>query len=195
MWLLDTKTMELHRFSKANIPPYAILSHQWSDSEISFDEVKRSPIIIISKKPGFRKVASFCDFARKLGYRYGWVDTACIDQQSSSELSEAINSMYMWYRDAGVCVIYLQDVPGPTNPGMAVNPIVFQKSKWFERGWTLQELIAPKRRIFLANDFTIIQENEHLVNSLSYITRIDKRVLLDGSKAHNICVAERMSWA
>jgi hypothetical protein len=42
---------------------------------------------------------------------FGMTDTCCIDKASSAKLSEAINSMFEWYRRAAVCYAYLVGVP------------------------------------------------------------------------------------
>lgn len=131
----------------SKIPPYAILSHRWRDKEVSFSDMSNDRA---RRKKGYTKLMSCCRHASQDGYRYVWIDTCCIDKSSSAELSEAINSMYAWYRDAKVCYAYLDDVESnedPTNTGSS-----FRQSEWFRRGWTLQELIAPTSVVFLAKD-------------------------------------------
>src|SRR5262249_8258217 len=144
MRLLNTTTLKLETFVCKETPNYAILSHTWADDEILFEDVWESGWrhrISVRRKKGFSKVRDSCAQARRDGYGYIWIDTCCIDKSSSSELSEAINSMFKWYRNAKVCYAYLVDV-------QAADPASFEKSRWFTRGWTLQELIAPKRLIF-----------------------------------------------
>ncbi|KAH8685328.1 hypothetical protein BGZ61DRAFT_303407, partial [Ilyonectria robusta] len=149
-------------------------------------------------KAGYLKIEQTCKEARKRGLRYVWVDTCCIDKTSSAELSEAINSMFRWYGAAEVCFTYLVDVP-PTSNGLYTS---FEKSRWFTRGWTLQELLAPKALDFFASDWTFMATRNYLANRISRITGIDE-VYLTGSpsprqnddllrKAH---IAEKMSWA
>ncbi|EJF57898.1 hypothetical protein DICSQDRAFT_173520 [Dichomitus squalens LYAD-421 SS1] len=87
------------------------------------------------------KIKMACAVAREAGFRYIWIDSCCIDKVSSSELSEAINSMYAWYGDADICHTYLADVPPGDAPHSEDSS--FRESRWFRRGWTLQELIAP----------------------------------------------------
>jgi hypothetical protein len=106
MWLINVHTLELE-FPLGGLK-YAILSHRWQDEEVSYQEFtsRRPP----TWKKGYRKIEAFCAKAAKHGYRWGWVDTCCINKESSAELAEAINSMYTWYAKAEVCYAYLVDV-------------------------------------------------------------------------------------
>src|ERR1700748_1462990 len=123
MRLLDTSTLQLHTFHEPNLPSYAILSHTWisEDEEVTFQELqslndslqcrcgKNDRDQRIRGKKGYDKIASFCRLANDDGLKYAWVDTCCIDKSSSSELSEAINSMYRWYHLSTICYVYLAD--------------------------------------------------------------------------------------
>lgn len=100
MRLLNTSTLKLEEFIGSNIPPYAILSHTWGNEEVSFQDMQGSGAM---EKVGYEKISRCCEKAATGGFEYAWVDTCCIDKSSSSELSEAINSMYRWYRNAEVC--------------------------------------------------------------------------------------------
>jgi hypothetical protein len=212
MWLLNTTTCELSDITGQNIPPYAILSHTWSSSEVLFRDMETFPISVSTmQKPGFSKVSQFCKLAKSYGFEYGWVDSCCIDKRSSAELSEAINSMYAWYRDAGLCIVYLHDVPHLANVeldseegGIESRTWVeaFQKSRWFTRGWTLQELIAPRHRLFFVSDWTEIsptvlsaQYKIDLLDLITSITNIPIKILRDGLSPLSYCIATRMSWA
>jgi hypothetical protein len=105
-----------------------------------------------AQKEGYAKIKYACDQAIKDNLGYVWVDTCCIDKRSSSELSEAINSMFCWYRNAQICYAYLADVPPNQDP--RAEDSLFRRSRWFTRGWTLQELIAPADVHFYARDWT-----------------------------------------
>ncbi|TEY61177.1 hypothetical protein BOTCAL_0173g00100 [Botryotinia calthae] len=135
MRLLDTKDAEnllVQEFSQRNIPPYAILSHRWEEDEVTFEDIKNGNF---NQKKGFAKLEECRRRAREDKYDWVWIDTCCIDKSSSAELSEAINSMYSWYQESAVFYAYLSDL----------EDIRFlDQSKWFSRGWTLQELIAPR---------------------------------------------------
>ncbi|KAH8690370.1 heterokaryon incompatibility protein-domain-containing protein, partial [Phaeosphaeriaceae sp. PMI808] len=172
MRLINTKTFRLESFL-GSIPEYAILSHTWDQGELLFEDVHGiNPAIPIDKR-GYLKFRDSCLRARKDGYDYIWVDTCCIDKSSSAELSEAINSMFKWYRDAKVCYAYLSDITiGST--------WTFENSRWFSRGWTLQELIAPDRVEFYDRNWGKIGERNLMAPALAQITRIDKEILSRG---------------
>jgi hypothetical protein len=155
MWLLETSTLELRDFVGARIPPYAILSHTWSDDEVNFKDMRKYREAA-KNKAGYTKVQKCCEKAREDGHQHVWIDTCCIDKRSSAELSEAINSMWKWYQKSEVCYAYLADVSivdfGPSEE----ENDVLSNSRWFTRGWTLQELIAPLTVEFLGQDWSVI---------------------------------------
>ncbi|CZR63854.1 uncharacterized protein PAC_13751 [Phialocephala subalpina] len=158
MRLINVNTYETQEFIGTNIPPYAILSHTWGSEEVSFQDWQDTSRR--SQKAGFAKIQGACDQAREDGLEYVWVDTNCIDKTSSAELSEAINSMFAWYRDATQCYVYLADVPDTaatlnSDRGLDEDDL-FCRSKWFKRGWTLQELLAPEVIVFFSQDWKSI---------------------------------------
>jgi Heterokaryon incompatibility protein (HET) len=183
-----------------DIPPYAILSHRWGKAteEVSFKDIETGADI--SHKEGFRKFQYCCQQALKDGLQYAWIDTCCIDKSSSAELSEAINSMYNWYLHSQVCYAYLNDVSGlvSEDPEEILNDLEredssFRKSAWFTRGWTLQELIAPKKVRFYSETWEFVGDKRALADLVSNITGIDAEVLTRRTKPYS--VAQRMSWA
>lgn len=185
MRLLDVHTLQLHEFY-SNIPQYAILSHTWTGSEVTFEELGTEAA---ERKTGFEKIKRCCALAAADGLQYVWIDTCCIDKRSSAELSEAINSMYRWYGKAQVCFAYLADVEGPGNLRLA-------ESRWFTRGWTLQELVAPANVIFYGGEHWIkLGTKASLRDVISRITRIDSRILENSKAIFNASIAQRMSWA
>jgi hypothetical protein len=121
-----------------------------------------------------------------------WIDTCCIDKTSSAELTEAINSMFNWYRDAQICYAYLQDVENDEDPSHPSS--TFSRSRWFTRGWTLQELIAPPKLLFLSKDWREIGSRSDLVDVIADITSIDK-FLFEYGILGRYSTAQRMSWA
>ncbi|OSD04051.1 HET-domain-containing protein [Trametes coccinea BRFM310] len=189
MWLLDTKTGALTN-SKGS---YAILSHVWSPSgEQTFQEV-RALIPIPGLSGASAKIKDCCAFARGHGYSRVWIDTCCIDKTSSAELSEAINSMYLWYSEAVVCIVFLEDVDASQDPR---NPhSQFRRSRWWRRGWTLQELIAPRAVLFVSRDWEPLGTKRSLADIIEQITGIDRSVLANDRPLNTISVARRMSWA
>nr|VWP01655.1 Alcohol oxidase [Ganoderma boninense] len=139
------------------------------------------------------KIREACRVARENGYRYIWIDSCCIDKTSSSELSEAINSMYKWYGMAVVCYAFLADVPsGESHWSKDSN---FRKSRWFGRGWTLQELIAPFRVEFLSSDWAPIGCKASFADLVENITNISSYALLHLKPLEAFSVAQRLSWA
>lgn len=186
MRLLDTTTKKLNNFKSDDPPVYAILSHCWSESgEVQFGDLSRADV---EQAEGYSKLSAACDVARQLGVSYLWMDTCCIDRSSSSEQSEAISCMHRWYKQALFCIVYLGDVE------KVQWQIQLSKSQWFTRGWTLQELIAPRNLFFVDKHWSIITTKAAIVNRLVEITGIVKAVLLTGC-TQNISVAARMSWA
>ena len=193
MRLLHTSTLELSIFDGRDIPPYAILSHTWGNEEVTFQDMGLPIPLSVVQRKGFQKISRACGRALDDGFVYIWIDTCCIDKSSSAELTEAINSMYNWYQRARICYAYLVDVSKadslvPEHPEL-------QASRWFTRGWTLQELLAPSNVIFLASDWTEYGEKKMLSSSISAITSIDREVLLGHTPLHAVSVAKRMSWA
>ena len=155
MRLLHTKDLRLEEFFDAQIPKYAILSHRWEEDEVTYQEW------LDGKKQsgkGSQKIVNCCRVAAYAGYDWVWIDTCCIDKKSSAELSEAINSMFRWYRNSEVCFAYLSDVPEVSETTTIEEVLAyFHLSLWFTRGWTLQELLAPRRLIFLNNSWAPVQ--------------------------------------
>ncbi|KAL1941953.1 hypothetical protein VTO73DRAFT_6483 [Trametes versicolor] len=142
------------------------------------------------------KIKRLCKIAAEHNYDYAWADLCCTDQTSSSELSEAINSMYDWYRYAGVCYVFLYDVPTPaTSSKLEAPESPFRKSRWHKRGWTLQELLAPTVVVFLSCDWRIMGTKHSLAHLIHAITGIDTCILTGERALEDFSVACRMSWA
>lgn len=175
-----------------NMKPYAILSHVWGEPE---QEVTYKDLVegTGKQKAGYDKIKFCAKQAETDGIQYIWVDTCCIDKSSSAELSEAINSMYHWYEDATKCYAYLFDVSlSEESSSINIAATNFDRSKWFERGWTLQELIAPQEVVFYSKEWRHIGTKLGLAKDLTKITRIDDRVLC-GAHPRTCSIADRMS--
>jgi hypothetical protein len=198
MLLLDVSTYKLHEFHGAKIPPYAILSHTWGDDEVTFRDIDERPQEALLKA-GFKKISGCCTRAKADGYQWAWVDSCCIDKRSSAELSEAINSMFRWYRQTTVCYVYLDNI---SIQGMSASPTdEFSKSRWFLRGWTLQELIALKKVIFFSKVWTTLGEkgmggkDNGIIEKIRQITGIPKLLLAYERSPEDFGAASRIFWA
>ena len=191
MRLVNTSTLELHEFVGSNIPKYAILSHTWEQGEVLFHDMANPAALHL---PGFAKISRFCERARSENLEFGWIDTCCIDKSSSAELSEAINAMYDWYHKATVCYVYLSDlsVLAQNDDDKADREKEFQDCRWFTRGWTLQELIAPREVKFFDKDWINFGSRRSLEPELVSITGIDAAYL---EMPHWASIATIMSWA
>jgi hypothetical protein len=176
-----------------DIPPYAILSHTWGadDDEISFKDVKKNRAR--SKPSGYHKLRFCGEQALRDGIHFFWVDTCCIKQESSQEVGEAINSMYRWYHNAVTCYVYLYDVTvcGSTQSGWK---LAFRNSRWFTRGWTLQELLAPISIEFFSRDGYRLGDRTTLQLEIYWATGI-ALAALRGDPLSSFTVDDRISWA
>jgi hypothetical protein len=175
--------------------PYAILSHTWEedDDEVTFEDLKDGSG---KTKNGYKKL-QFCGLqAARDGLQYFWVDTCCINKSRDSELSEAINSMFRWYRKAAICYVYLADVwsKDQIDPSFKPWEAAFKNSRWFTRGWTLQELIAPPLVEFFSLNGNRLGDKKSLEVQLHKITGIPV-LALRGRPLSDFSFDERVSWA
>lgn len=186
MRLINAQSLELEDFFLGTKPQYAILSHTWGFNEVTYQDIMNGNA---RAKEGYTKIEKTCKLAITMNLSYVWVDTCCIDKTSSAELSEAINSMYRWYRDSTVCYAFLADVEG-TGPDETM-----LYSRWFTRGWTLQELIAPRNVEFYNSQWQYICTRDEQATLISRGTTIDIGVLKHLYGPEGFSVAQRMSWA
>lgn len=199
---------ELHEDGPSSPLRYAILSHTWGkrqeNKEIVFDDIPSSETFakfldeatqlkqwqgaILKKKVGFSKITNACRVARELGLNYIWIDSCCIDKSKSAELNESINSMYRWYKDSEQCIVYLEDLDPHGD---------LKRCRWFRRGWTLQELVAPERAGFYDRNWIWLGEKSDRpwCEWLPAITGIDKDCLRGRVKLASLSIAHKMSWA
>jgi len=154
-------------------------------------KLRTSPSFAKVRGAGWRKLYEFCRKAKEHGCLLAWSDTCCINKESSSELDEAIRSMYRWYRDAHICIVRL------ANSKLLE---ALHKDKWFTRGWTLPELLAPARMKFYGSNWTPLTHNDNdkddakFVFALSNITKIPPYDLCNFRPGPNR-VWEKMAWA
>ncbi|KIW13442.1 hypothetical protein PV08_08630 [Exophiala spinifera] len=222
MKLINTKTFALEDFFAETAPPYAILSHTWTSEELTYQDITCDGGLSRNTKKGYAKLTQTCRLASQDGLEYAWIDTCCIDKSSSAELSESINSMYAWYGNSTTCYVYLEDLhpcditsgtatdygPGRdvegdsdsdsdsdshSNIHHAANSLQF--CRWFRRGWTLQELLAPAQLTFYDSSWTLIGTRDTFSGVISRITSIPRSVLSQTFPVSECSIAIRMSWA
>jgi hypothetical protein len=181
-------------FSGKIIPPYAILSHRWGDEEVLFEDLGSD---MYKEKEGYRKIKFCAKQAAQDRLQYFWVDTCCIDKWDLRERSKAINSMFRWYRSATRCYVFLSDVSVSTatdTPQQSDWETSFRASKWFTRGWTLQELIAPVSVEFFSCEGWRIGDKRSFEQLVHEITSIPLEALRNWP-LERFTKTERMGWA
>lgn len=173
-----------------SVPQYAILSHTWGadHEELTFKDLRKDRG---HDKAGYQKLVFCSKQAIKDGLGFFWVDTCCIDKSSSAELSEAINSMYQWYHKAARCYVYLSDV-STADPSQVDQS--FRTSRWFSRGWTLQELLAPTSVEFFSHEGNRLGDRESLIAQITEVTQIPIEAL-QGKSLSQFSINTRMSWS
>ena len=174
-------------------PPYAILSHVWGPDEVTFKDLAETNVI---DKAGYAKLQFCGDQAWKDGLKHFWIDTCCIDKTNSTELQTAINSMFRWYRDSAKCYVYLDDISvsdAEADDTQSWEPL-FRAHKWFTRGWTLQELIAPTTVQFYTREGRGLGDKRILEQQIHEITGIAISALRGGDLAQ-FDIEERFRWA
>lgn len=191
MRLLNAYTLELEVFADPiqEAIPYAILSHTWANDEVTFEDMKTQSA---RQRTGFAKILAACEKTKEYGLTYIWIDTCCIDKSSSAELSECINSMFRWYKNSTVCIAFLADLSSEEN---RLEVSVLRKCRWWSRGWTLQELIAPTFLIFVDESWNLVETKADLADSIELITGINRGVLEGHQSLSTVSLAKRMSWA
>jgi hypothetical protein len=219
MRLLDTTELVFREYFDEP-PPYAILSHTWDyGQEVSFQDMLYLSTSIsmqggitpaaakIRSKTGYSKIVVCCQKAREAEIGLCWVDTCCINKDSSSELSEAINSMYHYYANSKVCYVYLGDLVSgrsldTNDDDGGYDSVEFRSCRWLKRGWTLQELIAPSDLIFYNQSWSIVGKlarfealDSSLSQRLADATGIDVGLLTGVKQLEDFSIAQKLSWA
>jgi len=189
MRLLHTSTFCLQEF--IHPPDYAILSHTWGAEEVTYQDLVLGDH---EHMKGWSKVVNCCRKAAEDGWDFVWMDTCCIDKSSSAELQEAINSMFRWYEDSGICYAFLQDVQNSCVAGDDTSfEEQFVQSRWHTRGWCLQELLAPKFLLFLDQNWAEIGTRSSLSDLITQATNIIGDVIVSFRRGCN--TAQIFSWA
>ncbi|EUC35743.1 hypothetical protein COCCADRAFT_34740 [Bipolaris zeicola 26-R-13] len=181
-------------FDEDSKPPYAILSHRWAEgTEVTFEDLQRN---MGEEKLGYEKIRLCGKQAQRDGLQYFWVDTCCINKANKAELSLAILSMFRWYRDSARCYAFLSDVSSPplgTTLACSPQESEVQKSEWFTRGWTLQELLAPRSVEFFSREWERLGDRKLLIQQVHEATGIPHRALQGGALSQ-FSVSERLRW-
>ncbi|KAF7914964.1 hypothetical protein EAE99_010385 [Botrytis elliptica] len=199
MRLLECNSEEqfvlVRNFDDSHVPDYAILSHTWGaeTDELTFQDLLNGTG---QGKSGYRKLQFCGEQAKRDGLRYFWVDTCCIDKTSSAELQKAINFMFRWYKNAEKCYVYLSDVSVKNYEQSNVFSWLpsFRESRWFTRGWTLQELIAPPSVQFFCSNGTLLGDRKSLQQEIYEVTGVDISAL-QGKNLSEFSIEQRLSWA
>ncbi|KAH9942150.1 HET-domain-containing protein [Epithele typhae] len=201
MWLLNTHTAELRFFTGPEDVSggYVILSHVWGNAsdEDTFQQLRMHSELHthwdVPRHYVSEKIRRFLSVAEDYGYHWAWADTCCIDKTSSAELTEAINSMFRYYQLADLCFVYLHDVTFSRRTRDLSTRI--NGSRWHKRGWTLQELIAPKMVVFMSAEWRRIGTKYELARNLQIATGIPESVLRLEADVTDVSIAARMAWA
>ncbi|KAL8766892.1 MAG: hypothetical protein Q9209_006440 [Squamulea sp. 1 TL-2023] len=195
--LLNAESCTLKQFKDEQCPSYVIISHRWAEDpsdEVVFDDMARFHELASSpawrKAKSATKIAGACqrvldDTNRTI--KYLWMDTVCIKQDNPMELSTAINSMYRLYSEAEICFVYLPDYPSPEVQTLG-------QSDWFNRGWTLQELVAPRKVMFFDRHWNLMGDKKTLLKELASRTNIRELYLENNYRIPTASVSQRMSW-
>ncbi|KAK4495166.1 hypothetical protein PRZ48_013493 [Zasmidium cellare] len=212
MRLINVHTLEISTFADSEVPLYAALSHRWGRDEVEYHEFTDASA---RNKAGFAKIQNVCREVRDWSWSFKrrpphghteqhrcervhwvWIDTCCIDKRNFTEYAEAITSMWAWYKSAAFCIVYLRDVKQYKLRRDTLTAV--RDSEWFERGWTLQELLAPRTLFFYSNNWKQVGSSAEsdLMETISRASGIPARCMGNrGVKMKDISVAKRMSWA
>lgn len=175
------------------IPPYAILSHTWGtpEQEVSFKDLADGTA---ATKDGYRKIRFCAERAAADNLRHFWIDTCCIDKTNSVELNESIISMFRWYQNARVCYVYLSDLSTAYDQASSAWSKALRSCRWFSRGWTLQELLAPSSVSFFSSSGQLLGDKKSLEREIHELTGIAVAALR-GTALSTFSIENRMSWA
>jgi hypothetical protein len=173
-----------------------MLSHRWERKEPLLHDIQEKAMYELEPVDGMHKLQSFCKVARDTGYHWAWSDTCCIDKSNNVELQESVNTMFVWYRHSALTMVYLSDVSRFSKSG------ALAESAWNERGWTVQEFLAPNVVIFYQKDWSLYlddrtpnhKESVEIMQELSYTTGIDLRTLVDFQPGMS-GAREKLQWA
>jgi hypothetical protein len=191
MRLINTTTFKQEQFLQHELEgqtEYAILSHRWlGRGEITFKDYTADRLTSDEKSPALDKIRGACKAAQFWDVEWIWIDNVCIDKSSSAELTESINSMFRWYRQAKICIVFLADVTASLNNASG-------RSQWFERAWTLQELLAPRQMEFYDGNWQPFGSKQDLARDIAAVSGIDPWYLDGRRHFRTASIATRLSW-
>lgn len=190
--LVDNERLRITEFFEDDIPSYAVLSHTWGSEEVTFHDLTDGSGRF-KRKAGYAKIKFCGKQAAADGIPYFWVDTCCINKDSSADLQESINSMYQWYKKSSRCYVFMSDVSRCCSENTLWKS-EFRESRWFSRGWTLQELLAPAFVEFFDNAGRRIGNLKELEEGVHVASGI-KLSALRGAPLSDFSISERLSWA
>lgn len=128
---------------------WVMLSHRWENEEPLLHDIADKVVYDLDPVGTMVKLQTFCKITRDAGYLWAWSDTCCINQHNNSEVQRSVNSMFVWYHNSALTIIYLSDVPPLSQSGALAD------SAWNTRGWTVQEFLAPNVVLFYQADWTL----------------------------------------
>ncbi|KAK4203704.1 hypothetical protein QBC40DRAFT_17061 [Triangularia verruculosa] len=170
-----------------DVVKYDILSHRWlPQGEPTVRDMMDGTA---AWTLGYAKLLKFCAAADS---DFVWSDTYCIDKSSSSELDESIRSMFKWYRNSTTCIVHLAQTTRLADMG---------NDEWFERGWTLQELLAPRViKFYNANWYPFMHGGANDKYNKKMTERLASATGCSGDEFRYLVpgpfkVDQRMSWA
>jgi hypothetical protein len=193
--LIDAHSFTLVEFEESEeIPPYAILSHRWiyqggQLEEVTYREFQNIGDTVMQKS-GYAKIEATCHRALQDGLQYVWVDTCCVKQGDHDDVARNIRSMFPYYQNAYICYVYLVDVCLQDDAWRSR----FTHSEWFQRGWTLQELLAPGTVDFFDREWNYIGSKLDLKDIIAHVTTIPADIISGEQSIHDIHPLRRMSW-
>ena len=195
LYFQDDGRLAYKEFGRHTTPQYAILSHTWGDEEVTLQHLFDGTAADLA---GYRKILFCGRQAARDGLKYFWIDTCCIDRQNLPELTRAVNSMFRWYRNAARCYVYLSDLSvsggenGVVGRASWIGP--FRRCRWFTRGWTLQELLAPVSVDFFSVEGHLLGDKRDLEDEIAEITGIPMKALR-GQPLGSFSAPARFAWA
>ncbi|KAG2347849.1 hypothetical protein BDR05DRAFT_996186 [Suillus weaverae] len=198
LWTMKHPHLRMERITKAVVMyfRYVMLSHRWEEKEPLLDDIHGKVVYKLNPVDGIIKLQSFCKIVRDAGYHWAWCDTCCIDKNNNVELQQSLNSMFVWYRQSALTIVYLSDAAPSLKPG------ALTESDWIRRGWTVQEFLAPKVVLFYQKDWTLYlndhspnhKESVAIMRELGDATGIDPQALVafrPGARG----AREKLQWA